>query len=497
MVIAGSRSFQRATVASMVSSIRFRESFGFGSHNVRAFLLRATIVLLACLSPTSSRCFAQTLPPHVEDFESVRNTIPDDWMVVSGDWQVKDGVLVADSMNSEAYISHGESSWQNYEIEISVAFRKVRNSSRWLSVLVRSTEDGTKPWSQVPIRFDTTRPNGMEFAVRTPSDAWSIRSTASASSASQLNQPRKLKVTVRGSRVDGYLDGRHVLSSQLCVDRSAGCVGLGVSGCIATFDSFSVRHLPRTTGTPVEPGRRSDVVAHRGFSAVAPENTLAAIREAIQAGADGCEFDVYGSRDGTVVLMHDTTVNRTTNGTGRVRDLSLEQLQQLDAGSWKNPRYAGERIPTLAEALTLMKDTGCQPVIEIKADGISKQVVEEIRKLKMVNDTAVIAFSQNIVREIRTLEPKLTCAWLCSRKLEGSPARQADWLEARVRECQADQLDLHFSMLSPELITELKRRNLGIWCWTVNEAVVMRALQQWGVDSITTDRPDLRSMLTK
>ncbi|MFP6763293.1 MAG: glycerophosphodiester phosphodiesterase, partial [Planctomycetaceae bacterium] len=111
--------------------------------------------------------------------------------------------------------------------------------------------------------------------------------------------------------------------------------------------------------------------------------------------------------------------------------------------------------------------------------------------------TAVIAFSQNIVREIRTLEPKLTCAWLCSRKLEGSPARQADWLEARVRECQADQLDLHFSMLSPELITELKRRNLGIWCWTVNEAVVMRALQQWGVDSITTDRPDLRSMLTK
>jgi len=238
-------------------------------------------------------------------------------------------------------------------------------------------------------------------------------------------------------------------------------------------------------------------VAHRGFSAVAPENTLAAIREAIQAGADGCEFDVYGCRDGTVVLMHDTTVNRTTNGTGRVRDLSLEQLQQLDAGSWKNPRYAGERVPTLAEALKLLKGTGCQPVIEIKADGISKQVVEEIRKLKMVDDTAVIAFSQNIVREIRTLEPKLTCAWLCSRKPEGSPARQADWLEARVRECQADQLDLHFSMLSPELIAELKRRDLGIWCWTVNEAVVMRALQQWGVDSITTDRPDLQSMLTK
>ena len=464
---------------------------------MRAPLLRTALVLLASLSPTSSHCFAQALPPHVETFESVKNTLPDDWMVVSGDWQVKDGVLVADSMGSEAYISHGESSWQNYEIEISVTFRKVRDSSRWVSVLFRATEDGTKPWSQVPIRFDTTRPNGMEFAVRTPTDGWSIRSKASASSASKLSQPRKLKVTVRGSRVDGYLDGRQVLSSQLCVDRSAGCVGLGVSGCIATFDDFSVRHLPRSTGTPIGAKRRSDVVAHRGFSAVAPENTLAAIRQAIQAGADGCEFDVYGCRDGTVVLMHDKTVDRTTNGVGRVRDLSLEQLQQLDAGSWKNPRYADERIPTLADALKLLKDTDCQPVIEIKAEGISKKVVEEIRKLKMVDDAAVIAFSQKVVREIRTLEPKLTCAWLCSKKLEGGPAQQADWLEARIRECKAELLDLHFSMLSPELIAELKRRDLGIWCWTVNEAVVMRALQQWGVDSITTDRPDLLGMVTK
>ena len=469
----------------------------FGSLEVRAPLLRASIVLLASLSPTSGSCFAQALPPQVEDFESVKNTIPDGWKVVSGDWRVTNGVLVADSMDSEAYISHGESSWQNYEIEVSVTFREVRDFSRWLSVLVRSTKDGTKPWSQVLSRFDTTRSNGMEFAVRKPTDGWSIRSKAKASSASKLNQPRKLKVTVRGSRVDGYLDGQRVLSSQLCVDRPSGCVGLGVSGCIAAFDDFSVRHLPQSTRPPIDSKKRSDVVAHRGFSAVAPENTLAAIREAIQAGANGCEFDVYGCRDGTVVLMHDKTVDRTTNGVGLVKDLSLEQLQQLDAGSWKDPKYADERIPTLAEALKLLKGTDCQPVIEIKAEGISKQVVEEVRELKMVDEVAVIAFSQKIVREIRTLEPKLACAWLCSKTLEGNPAQQADWLEARVRECKAELLDLHFSMLSPELIAELKRRDLGIWCWTVNEAVVMRALQQWGVDSITTDRPDLLGKLTK
>ena len=461
-----------------------------------ASLPRASVILLLCLFPTSSRSFAQPLPRHVEDFEGSRNTIPDHWTVISGDWQVRDGVLLADSMNSEAYISHGQPSWQNYEIEVSVTFRRVRNSSRWLSVLLRSTRDGRKPWSQVPIRFDTTRPDGMEFAVRTADNTWSVRSKASASSASRLNQPRRLKVTVRGSRVDGYLDGHHVVSSPLCVDRPGGCVGLGVSGCIAAFDNFSVRHLPRTADRSVQSARRSDIVAHRGFSEVAPENTLASIRAAIQAGANGCEFDVYGCRDGTVVLMHDSSVNRTTNGTGRVRDLTLKQLRQLDAGSWKDARYTGERIPTLTEALMLLKGSQCQPVIEIKADGISQQVVDDIRNLKMVNETAVIAFSQNVVREIRTLEPELTCAWLCSRTLAGSPARQADWLAARARECRTDQLDRHFSMLSPELITELKRRDLGVWCWTVNEAVIMRALQHWGVDSITTDRPDLLKTLS-
>ncbi|MCP4509039.1 MAG: hypothetical protein GY826_21915 [Fuerstiella sp.] len=220
---------------------------------------------------------------------------------------------------------------------------------------------------------------------------------------------------------------------------------------------------------------------------------LAAIREAIEAGASGCEFDVYSCRGGTVVLMHDKTVDRTTNGMGPVTELNLKQLQQLDAGSWKHARYAGESVPKLTEALKLLKDTGCQPVIEIKMEGISKQVVNDVRTLNMVDQVAVIAFSENVVREIRELEPRITCAWLCSKTLTGNPAEQADWLAARAGACGAKLLDLNFSMLSPELIVELKSRGLGVWTWTVNEAVVMRALQQWGVDSITTDRPDLLS----
>ncbi len=112
---------------------------------------------------------------------------------------------------------------------------------------------------------------------------------------------------------------------------------------------------------------------------------------------------------------------------------------------------------------------------------------------RLVDQVAVIAFSEKVVREIRELEPRITCAWLCGKTLVGTPAEQADWLEARASACHAKLLDLNFNMLSPELIVELKSRGLGVWTWTVNEAVVMRALRQWGVDSITTDRPDLLS----
>lgn len=459
----------------------------------KSFGMRLFWIGISLLVLTSVSSVAQDQTPLIQRFESPEKSIPDGWSVFAGDWRVEDGALIADSMDSESYITLGETAWQNYEIEASVAFRKVRNSSRWLSVIVRGSNDGTPPWSQVPIRFDTTQSNGMEFAVRTKSADWSIREVSRAPLASKLGSPRQLKVIVRGTRIEGFLDGDLIISSDLCVDRPTGCIGLGASGCVASFDNVSISHLPDTDPTARPPRRRSDNVAHRGFSAVAPENTLAAIRAAVKAGATGCEFDVYRSKDGTVVLMHDKTVDRTTDGSGPVTELSLKQLRGLDAGSWKDKKFAGESVPTLSEALQVLKGSGCQPVIEIKMEGISQQVVNDVRALEMVDQVAVIAFSENVVREIRELEPKITCAWLCGKTLRGTTVQQADWLESRARVCKARLFDLNFKMLSPALVTELKRRGFGVWTWTVNEATVMQALHRWGVDSITTDRPDLLS----
>lgn len=242
---------------------------------------------------------------------------------------------------------------------------------------------------------------------------------------------------------------------------------------------------------PIATQTKCENVAHRGFSASYPENTLVAIRAAIDAGATGCEFDVYGSQEGTVVLMHDKTVDRTTNGEGKVTALPLSKLQTLDAGSWKDARFAGEPVPTLKEALKLLRGSGCQSVIEIKMEGISEQVIDDVREAEMVDEVAVIAFSKKVVSEIRRLEPRIMCAWLSSEELSGPIAKRADWLEERAKACNTKILDLNYKMLSRDLIAELKRRGLAVWTWTVDDPAMMRQLKDWGVDSITTNRPDL------
>jgi glycerophosphoryl diester phosphodiesterase len=422
--------------------------------------------------------------------------LPDGWRIAVGSWRFADGAIFVDSMKGEARVTFGENSWQNYEIEVTATFLKVQNDSRWLAVVFRAAHDGSTPWSQFPIRLKTSDRSGSEFAVR-KDKRWDVRLRVSASEDSKIGRPRRLRVVVQGSNVQGYLDGRLLVESPFCMDRAAGCVGLCVSGCMARFDDFNVRRLPDTSRALRQDPQPCEVIAHRGFSAVAPENTLVAIRKAIEAGASGCEFDVYAAKDGPVVLMHDSTVNRTTNGSGRVTELTVAELHRLDAGSWKDRRYAGESIPTLEEALSTLKGSGCQAVIEIKMDGISKRVVETVRAAGMLDQAAVIAFSPTVVKEVRALEPRLPCAWLSSEKLKGSPTERADWIAVRARQCNTNIVDLNYNMLSPEVLVELKKRGLIVWTWTVNDPVIMDSLMRWGIQSITTDRPDFAAKLSR
>ena len=206
------------------------------------------------------------------------------------------------------------------------------------------------------------------------------------------------------------------------------------------------------------------VVAHRGFSYVAPENTLAAARKAVAIGADGSEFDVYASADGALVVMHDQTVDRTTNGKGDVTQKSLAEIRRLDAGSWMGPCFAGERVPTLDEMLALLKDSGCRPVIEIKGQGIAEKVVAAVRAAAMVDQAVVISFHKDAVKAVRTLEPRIACAWLCDKVPEDVPVgKQVDWIVGQARQCGTNFVDLSHEMLSADTVAQLQRRGMTVW----------------------------------
>lgn len=424
-----------------------------------------------------------------ETFTMADRELPAGWLPLAGTWKVDGGTLIGEALRGEGRIIFGEASWQNYEFEVTATLLEVRDESRWLALVVRSAQDGAQPWSQVTVRQKASLPNGTEFAVRT-ADGWSVRRKKAATGPLELGRSYRLRVVVRGTIVEGYVDGQLLIESPFCLERPSGCAGLALDGCRARFDDVTLRRLPDTPPPArVEP-IPCDVVAHRGFSAVAPENTLAAIDRAIAAGADGSEFDVYRCRDGALVLMHDATVDRTTSGQGKIVDLTLAELKRLDAGKWKAPEYAGQTVPTLEEALQRLKDSGCQPVIEIKMEGIAQQVVDAVRAAGMVNQSSVIAFSKEVVQEVRRLAPELRCGWLCSRQPPGSVGEQAAWFAEQARQCGTNLVDLHYEMLSPQLVEELRRRGLTVWAWTVNDSPVIQTLAAWGVESITTDHPD-------
>jgi glycerophosphoryl diester phosphodiesterase len=234
------------------------------------------------------------------------------------------------------------------------------------------------------------------------------------------------------------------------------------------------------------------VVAHRGFSHIAPENTLAAAKKAVEIGADGSEFDVYASADGALVVMHDATVDRTTNGKGDVTKLSLAQIQRLDAGSWMDRRFAGERVPTLDQMLAVLRVSRCRPVIEIKGHDIADKVVAAVRAADMVDQAVVISFHKEAVKAVRTLEPRLACGWLCDKVPEDvPPSKQVDWIIGQARECDTNFVDLSHELLSAKIVTQLQRRGMTVWVWTVDDPTRIDELIRWGVAGVTTNRPDV------
>jgi glycerophosphoryl diester phosphodiesterase len=220
--------------------------------------------------------------------------------------------------------------------------------------------------------------------------------------------------------------------------------------------------------------------AHRGASAEAPENTLAAFRRALEAGADGIELDVHLSRDGIPVVLHDETLDRTTDGEGPVAAYTSEVLQTLDAGSWFDPHFSGEALPTLDETLRLLAGR-LRLNLEVKDVRAGTAVVEVLRRYPQT-DAVVSSFDYGVLSGLRRTVPDLPLAVLHGA---GNWRRALECAEA-LRACAFHP---RADLVSRPLMAACRRRQLSVFAWTVDDPGRARALARLGVAGVFTNDP--------
>lgn len=230
-----------------------------------------------------------------------------------------------------------------------------------------------------------------------------------------------------------------------------------------------------------------EIFAHRGSAGTCPENTIASFSEAVRVGADGIELDVHLTKDNEIVVIHDHTVDRTTNGTGRIIDYTLKELQQLDAGSWFLKDFHKEKIPTLREVFSMMKDNKLYVNIELKnvmVDYINLEelVVKEIEKYNFSDRVIISSYNHYALKKIHDLNSDLECAILYMENLF-KPWDYASMLGAK-------SLHPPFQLINNNITHEARKRNVPIRAYTVNHKDDMQRLMKEECVGIITDYPE-------
>ena len=230
------------------------------------------------------------------------------------------------------------------------------------------------------------------------------------------------------------------------------------------------------------------IFAHRGASAIAPENTMAAFKKAVEAGATWIETDVDVLKDGTPILIHDSSLDRTTNRSGSYYDLTVSDLDDIDAGSWFSPEFSGERIPTLAQLVAFMNETGLNANIEIKSNEagaqMSLQLVDAILKeLEALDGPQVIisSFNHVLLKIFKDKAPQYSVGALFVAENLWD-----DW-KSILELVGADYIHPDDSTLTRAQVQAFREAGYGVNVWTVNSPARANELFNWGVTGIFTD----------
>jgi glycerophosphoryl diester phosphodiesterase len=224
------------------------------------------------------------------------------------------------------------------------------------------------------------------------------------------------------------------------------------------------------------------VIAHRGASAAAPENTLAAFRLAAEQRADFVELDVQESKDGTVLVIHDSDLMKVGHAAMKIWETDAAQLRTVDIGSHAGPQFSSERVPTLGEVLALCKGR-TRVVVELKAYGhnqrLEERVCEVVEAAGMQNNCVFMSLDQGMVRKMKQLRPSWRCGVLVAKALGDLTSLKADFLAVEAR------------MARGPFVRPAHRAGQDVYVWTVNEPAWMLVAMSHGADGLITDKPEL------
>lgn len=235
--------------------------------------------------------------------------------------------------------------------------------------------------------------------------------------------------------------------------------------------------------------QRPIIIAHRGDKTHAPENTLAAFKMAAENRADAIEFDVKLTSDGRIIVLHDPTVNRTTNGKGKISQLPFAAVRELDAGAWFSEQFRGECIPTLDE---VFETVGRRLYMNIELtnyatplDNLVPKVVELIKKHALQSHMLFSSFFARNLTMTRKLLPEVPRGLLCMRGIKGAWGRNFTW--------RGDYFGLHpyWTDIDPGLVNRVQAAGKRVYAWTVNPEEELKKMIGLGVDAIITDDPVL------
>jgi glycerophosphoryl diester phosphodiesterase len=242
------------------------------------------------------------------------------------------------------------------------------------------------------------------------------------------------------------------------------------------------------------------IIGHRGASAAAPENTLAAFSSALEEGADGIEFDVRLSRDGVPVVIHDASLKRTAQIDRLVRDLDASELQGCDVSNWFRPAQSEKKqfvgtVPTLAEVFELLRQTNALLYLEMKSDAagataLVETVVNEIHEAQIAGRVIVSSFDLGAVDLVKKIDPAISTAALFEPKLSRplSTLRRLKMIDLAIQH-RTNEIALHHSLVSPRVIRKAKESGLPVVVWTVDEVGWIQLAHRLGVKALITNSP--------